>query len=131
MNGKLLDTNVIIQYIKGNHSLEDVFEEDDLFVSSVSIGELLYGAELSAKKEQNSAVYQDFCAELTEVSIDSAVASSYAKIKAQLKRDGHPIPENDIWIAACAMCHGLTVVTADRHFSYISNLLIEMREPFQ
>ncbi|MBO6099923.1 MAG: PIN domain-containing protein [Spirochaetaceae bacterium] len=127
MNGKILDTNIIIRYIKNIDGLDDIFEGDNLYFSSVTLGELLFGAECSSKKEENSAIYSDFCKELDEIKPDSVVAPYYAKIKAQLKADGHPIPENDIWIAACAMAYGLTVVSADSHFSFIKGILLENR----
>ena len=44
-----------------------------------------------------------------------------------IKADGHPIPENDMWIAACAMTYNLTVVTADKHFSFIKGITTENR----
>ena len=127
MNGKLLDTNVIIRYIKDEGNLEDVFDEENLFYSSITLGELLFGSECSQRKVENATVYSNFCNELEEVKTDKFVAPYYGKIKAQLKADGHPIPENDIWIAACAMAYGLTVVTADRHFSFIKDISLEIR----
>ena len=127
MNGKLLDTNVIIRYIKDEGNLDDIFEEEKLFFSSVTLGELLFGAECSKLKEENAIVYSNFCSELDEIKPDSMVAPFYAKIKAQLKADGHPIPENDIWIAACAMAYNLTVVTADKHFYFIKDIAIVNR----
>lgn len=127
MNGKLLDTNVIIRYIKSEGNLDDIFEEDDLYFSSITLGELLFGAECSQRKEENATVYSDFCKELAEIKTDSTVAPFYAKIKAQLKKDGHPIPENDMWIAACAMAYNLEVVTADAHFLFIKNLKLLKR----
>ena len=127
MNGKLLDTNIIIRYIKDEDNLDDIFEEENLFYSSVTLGELLFGAECSKRKEENARVYSNFCSELVEIKSDSIVASFYAKIKAQLKMDGHPIPENDIWSNACAMAYNLTVVTGDKHFSFIKGVSIEYR----
>ena len=127
MNGKLLDTNVIIRYIKDEGNLDDIFEQQNLYYSSITLGELLFGAECSKKKKENARVYFDFCSELEEIKVDSAVTPFYAKIKAQLKTEGHPIPENDMWIAACAMTYNLTVVTADKHFAFIKNLSIENR----
>lgn len=127
VNGKLLDTNVIIRYIKNEGNLDDIFEEPFLYYSSATLGELLFGAECSKRKEENARIYSDFCRELQEIKIDSAVAPFYAKIKAQLKKDGHPIPENDMWIASCAMAYELTVVTADKHFSFINGISIENR----
>lgn len=127
MSGKLLDTNVIIRYIKDEGALDDIFEEENLYFSSITLGELLFGAECSQKKTENAAVYSDFCNELEEIKPDSSVAPFYARIKAQLKADGHPIPENDMWIAACAMAHDLTVVTADKHFAFIDGIFLENR----
>lgn len=127
MTGKLLDTNVIIRYIKDEGNLDDIFEAGNLYFSSITLGELLFGAECSRMKEDNASVYFNFCKELEEIKPDSIVAPFYAKIKAQLKNDGHPIPENDMWIAACAMAYGLTVITADKHFSFIKGISIENR----
>ncbi len=127
MNGKLVDTNVIIRYIKDEGNLADIFEEEKLFFSSVTLGELLFGAECSQKKDENASIYTGFCNELSEIKPDSVVAPFYAKIKAQLKKDGHPIPENDMWIASCAMAYNLTVVTADKHFTFIKGIAVENR----
>ena len=41
MNGRLLDTNVIIRYIKDEGALDDIFEEENLYFSSITLGELL------------------------------------------------------------------------------------------
>jgi len=45
-------------------------------------------------------------------------------LKASLRRKGKPIPENDIWIAAIAYQHDLTLITRDKHFSEIDELKI-------
>ena len=101
MNGKLLDTNVIIRYIKDEGNLDEIFEEDNLYYSSITLGELLFGSECSQRKAENAAVYTNFCNELEEIKPDKFVAPYYGKIKAQLKTHGHPIPENDIWMPMC------------------------------
>ena len=62
MNGKLVDTNVIIRFLKGQTELFSLFDDmENLYVSSISVGELMYGAELSQKKDYNSAGYYNFC----------------------------------------------------------------------
>ena len=53
---------------------------------------------------------------------DPGTAWEYARIKIDLRSKGRPIPENDIWIAATARQHGLTLVTRDQHFSAVDGL---------
>jgi tRNA(fMet)-specific endonuclease VapC len=50
--------------------------------------------------------------------------NTYGEVKNALRLKGHPIPENDIWIAAVAHQHDLTLVTRDTHFDEIDNLKI-------
>jgi len=126
MKGKLIDTNVIIRFLKGVTELFPLFDDmEKICVSWISVGELMYGAELSSKKEFNKPHYRTFCEMMQVINSDQEIADCYGVIKAQLKNDGHPIPENDIWIAATAVARDLTLVTADRHFSFIKNLDVE------
>lgn len=126
MNGKLVDTNVIIRVLKGVTELFELFDDmDKLYVSSISVGELFYGANLSSKMEYNLSLYKDFCDQMNIISPDDYVAEFYGKIKSQLKKDGKPIPENDIWIAATAMTSNLQLVTADSDFLSVKGLAIQ------
>lgn len=59
------------------------------------------------------------------VGCDEVTARHYGEIKNQLKENGRPIPENDIWIAAIAQQYDLTLVTRDKHFNAVANLSIE------
>ncbi len=128
MNGKLVDTNVIIRVLKGTSELFNLFDDmENLFVSSISIGELMYGAQLSERADDNSENYLSFCQQMKVIVPDEEVSRYYGKIKAQLKRNGTPIPENDIWIAATAMAGDLDLVTADNDFKSVEGLSLEMR----
>jgi len=57
------------------------------------------------------------------VPIDADTVGFYADIYARLRRQGRPIPTNDLWIAASAMQQGLRLLTLDRHFDLIDGLL--------
>jgi tRNA(fMet)-specific endonuclease VapC len=46
----------------------------------------------------------------------------YSRIRHQLKQDGTPIPENDVWIAALAAQHHLPVLSRDAHFDQVKSL---------
>ena len=50
-------------------------------------------------------------------------AEQYARVFVQLKRAGTPIPDNDLWIAALALEHNLLLITRDKHFQHIPQLL--------
>ena len=126
MNGKLVDTNVIIRFLKGQTELFSLFDDmENLYVSSISVGELMYGAELSQKKDFNSKGYYSFCEQMKVLNIDMDIAKTYGKIKSVLKAKGRPIPENDIWIAATALTANLSLITADSDFENIPELVID------
>lgn len=125
MNGKLIDTNVIIRFFKGETELFSLFDDmEQLYVSSVSVGELMYGAELSKKSDFNRENYFCFCEQMKVLQPDLEVAKMYGKIKSNLKAKDRPIPENDIWIAATALAADLELVTADSDFENISGLCV-------
>jgi len=46
-------------------------------------------------------------------------------LKSQLRTSGRPIPENDLWIAACAVQHDLVLVTRDAHFAELQGIVRE------
>lgn len=126
MNGKLIDTNVIIRFFKGETELFSLFDDlENLYISSISVGELMYGAELSTKKVFNRDNYFCFCEQMKVLYPDLEISKNYGKVKASLKAKGKPIPENDIWIAATCLAADLTLVTADSDFSWIDGLSVE------
>ena len=95
MNGKLVDTNVIIRFFKGETELFSLFDDmENLYISSITVGELMYGAELSKKSDFNRDNYFCFCQQMKVLYPDLEVAKSYGKIKASLKAKGKTIPEN-------------------------------------
>jgi len=61
--------------------------------------------------------------------IGEATAERYAVIYASLRSSGQPIPTNDLWIAASAMEHGTELVTLDRDFSHVPQILLALYEP--
>ncbi len=126
MNGKLVDTNVIIRFFKGETELFSLFDDmDNLYISSISVGELMYVAELSKKTDFNKENYFNFCEQMKVIYPDLEVSKSYGKIKASLKAKGKPIPENDIWIAATCHAADLTLITADSDFDYIDEITVQ------
>lgn len=124
-NKVLLDTNIISALLKGDISVANHIDStSEVYLSSIVIGELFYGAEYSVKVEQNIANIKQLIATYNILDIDNDTALVYGKIKADLRKKGTPIPENDIWIASSAIQHKLKLSTRDKHFLQISNLKI-------
>jgi tRNA(fMet)-specific endonuclease VapC len=127
MTGKvLLDTNIVIALFADETSVKQQLAiVGEIFIPSIVLGELYYGARKSARAEQNIARIDEFAAGNTVLLCDTTTARQYGVIKAQLRVKGKPIPENDIWIAAIAEQHQLTLVTRDSHFQHVDGLVIE------
>lgn len=126
MNGKLVDTNVIIRFFKGQTELFSLFDDmENLYISSITVGELMYGAELSKKSDFNRENYFCFCQQMKVLYPDLEIAKSYGIIKASLKSKGKPIPENDIWIAATCHAADLILITADSDFDFVDEISVE------
>jgi tRNA(fMet)-specific endonuclease VapC len=125
MNGKYcLDTNIIIALFAGNESiLAKLAQVSEVFITSTILGELYYGALKSSRIQENLKRITDFTVGCTILNCDEETAGEYGRIKVELIQKGKMIPENDIWIAATARQHDLTIVTKDEHFSFIKDLL--------
>ena len=129
MSGKnyLIDTNIVIGLFASEPSIIEKIKSQSgvISVPSIVIGELFYGAEQSSKKESNRKRIEEFAQTSLITDCDLDTARHYASVKSYLKSKGTPIPENDIWIAALAKQHRLTLVTRDKHFNNIQELLLE------
>lgn len=127
MNGKcLLDTNVIIALFADDASVKQrLGQADEVFIPSIAVGELCFGAYKSARVTDNLARIDALAADSVVLGCDTETARRYGEVKNALRIKGHPIPENDIWIAAIALQHGLTLVSRDGHFAEIGNLVVE------
>lgn len=126
MSGKyLLDTNIVIALFADDTSVkENLAKAEEVFIPSVVIGELFYGAHKSARAKENLARIDEFASSNIILGCDIDTARVYGGIKDALRVKGHPIPENDIWIAAIAVQHNLTLVSRDGHFNEIENLKV-------
>ncbi len=121
----LLDTNVIIAFFSGEKAVSQRFTDAEVLVSSTVLGELYYGARKSAHAAANITRIEQFAAAVQVLSCDADTAQLYGRIRDRLRLKGRPIPENDIWIAAVALQHGLPLATRDEHFNKVDGLRTE------
>ncbi len=96
----------------------------EVFVPSIVVGELYYGARKSVRTTENLSRIDELVAESAMMVCDAETAQHYGEVKNKLRLKGRPLPENDIWIAALALQHNLTLVTRDAHFQEIENLRV-------
>ena len=126
----MLDTNICI-YVLKNHSdtLRDKFKATkDLAISSIVYAELCYGIENSEspKKRQRWQQLDLFTQQLKIESWDAGAAKHYGSIRAILKKQGTPIGNNDLLIAAHARSLNTVLVTNNvREFERVPDLSIE------
>lgn len=127
MNGSyLLDTNIVIAIFANNPAvLSQLPAASQVFIPSVVLGELYYGANKSARSKTNIALIDQFASKSSVLACDADTARHYGSIKDHLRAKGTQIPENDIWIAAIASQHKITLVTGDKHFKGIKGITVE------
>ncbi len=124
-----LDTSGYAAFVRGNdEALEVVRSHPHIVVSPVVLGELHAGFLAGSKIEWNKGILAELLASsmVSVVDITRDTAERYAAIHHYLRSRGTPVPANDIWIAAGAMEHGATLLTMDRHFLKIPQVITRL-----
>ena len=125
-----LDTNRLTDLFQGDQELADRLAEcDEVWIPLMVLGEIQAGFYGGSQQPKNEMLLRSLLVQPTVGILLPArdTAEHYARLFVQLKRAGTPIPDNDLWIAALALQHGLVLVTRDRHFERVPQLL---RNPF-
>jgi len=91
------------------------------------IGELRYGALNSRRAADNLTRIDRLVDRCRVFDVNAVTADTYARVRVQLKRAGHPIPENDVWIAALCIQHAVSLATSDQHFNAVEELKVVAR----
>lgn len=125
----LLDTNIVIYVLKRRpKEVLGIFNTNAsrMAISSITLSELIYGAEKSAQTDKNLEAIEEFVSHLEVLPYDAKASQHYGRIKAALEKKGQIIGENDIHIAAHAISYGLILVTNNlREFKRVPNLALE------
>jgi len=125
----MLDTNLCIRVLRDRlPELRARFnaEADALCISTITLAELLHGAEKSARPVDNRHEVERFAARLDVLTFDAAAAAHSAEIRAVLERRGLPIGGYDLLIAGHARSRGLIIVTGNlREFTRVDGLRAE------
>jgi len=125
----MLDTNIVIYTIRNRPSeVRDAFNRhaEQMCISSVTWGELVYGAEHSSRPEENLAVVEGMAARLKVLPFGTHDADHFGQIRAELKREGNLIGPYDMMIAGHARARGLVLVTNNmREFERVLGLRLD------
>ena len=124
----LLDTSAVIAHFRNVDAVQAILEDAErICISATVLGELRYGAERSARPDHHHSVVDRYLSLVDLLPVDEETAVVYGQIKSDLAGSGSPIPDNDIWIAASALRHGLRLLAKDQHYLSIKKLdLIEL-----
>jgi tRNA(fMet)-specific endonuclease VapC len=125
----LLDTNIVIYVLKRRpKEVLEIFNRNAsrMAISSITLSELIYGAEKSSNVDKNLEAIEEFVSHLDVLPYDAKASQHYGQIKAALEKRGEIIGENDFHIAAHAISQGLILVTNNlREFKIVPNLALE------
>lgn len=126
----LLDTNICIYIAKGHPlAVRERFDRHtlhDLAMSTITLGELRFGAEKSQARERAMATIEQLAEMIQVCPLPVAAGEHYGDIRATLQKQGQPIGNNDLWLAAHARAEGWILVTNNtREFERVPGLQVE------
>ena len=121
----MLDSNAYSLLMRGNERVAELVRRaEEVLLSAVVLGELMYGFRWGGRFDRNAAELRSFLENpyVSLVSVGPVTADRYGRIAASLRNKGRPIPTNDVWIAAHVMETGADLVSADRHFENVDGI---------
>ena len=122
----LLDSGAYSGFMSGSHRVREIVQDaEQILMSAVVVGELLYGFRQGQRLEQSLAELRSFLDRpyVAFVPVGPVTADRYSRIMASLRARGRPIPTNDVWVAAHAMETGADLVSADSHFEHVDQVV--------
>lgn len=120
-----LDTNALSDFAAGNDALgAALMPYRTLALPATVLGEYRFGLLGSKRQSRLNAWLEELLEDARVLDVKERTTSIYARVRYQLKLAGTPIPENDVWIAAAAIEHGLPLASRDRHLTVVKGLEI-------
>ncbi len=120
-----IDTNRYVDFARGLPEAAERFRHaDEILVPFVVLGELRAGFAGGARSGHNEANLARFLGSrrVEPLFADEDTTHHYARLFQQLRRQGTPIPTNDLWIAALVVQHQLSLFARDAHFDHLPQI---------
>jgi tRNA(fMet)-specific endonuclease VapC len=119
----ILDTNAVSGLLEGDAALEALLSREARHeLPVIVIGEYRYGLVRSRRRRSLFALFDELIRESNVLSVGIETAAVYASVREALRAKGTPIPENDVWISALAIEHGLDIVSRDTDFDRVAGV---------
>ena len=122
----VLDTNIYCDFAEGLPDAVDAVATygQSIFIPSVVLGELFFGFMKGSRQQFNEKKLRQVVSRLKIeiIDVNTDVARKYATIYLSFQKKGIKIPINDVWIAACCMEMGGTLLTRDKHFELVDQI---------
>jgi tRNA(fMet)-specific endonuclease VapC len=112
----LIDTSVLVNAERRGLPLDRAFDEEDRAISVITVSELLHGVHRAGDariRTRRQAFVEHLISSIEPLPITTSVARAHAEIWAGLEQRGEAIGAHDMWIAATAVSHGMTIATAN------------------
>jgi tRNA(fMet)-specific endonuclease VapC len=124
---RILDTDHCIAILRQKLDLSDhVAAEEELFITSITVAELIHGANRSLHREDNLTRLEVLFAALTVLPFDEIAGRRFGHLKAELEEKGEPLDDLDLQIASIALHNDLPLVTNNtKHFKRVKDLKLE------
>lgn len=119
----IIDTNALSAFFEGDKAIVSLLASaDEVCLPVIVIGEYRYGLRGSKLRKKLEPQLMSFAKSCTVLCVLESTTSFYATVRQGLKKQGTPIPENDVWIAALALEYSLPVLSKDRHFEGVKTI---------
>ena len=121
-----LDTNRYVDLCKGVAETVAILEEAEaIAVPFIVLGELRAGFAHGRRQAQHERILGRFLLKdgVFVLFADDQTTHHYASLFRQLRKQGTPIPTNDLWLAALVLQHNLALHARDTHFDHLPQLV--------
>ncbi len=123
----ILDTNAYAGFLAGDKNvLASLGKAETVYMSVFVLGEIYAGIKGGTKEQKNKNILEKFLDKSTVLILDATSETSeiFGHIKHQLRRNGTPLPINDVWIAAHTMETGSVIISYDIHFLKVPGIRV-------
>ena len=121
-----LDTNRYVDLCRGVTETVELLEEAEaVIIPFVVLGELRAGFAHGRRQAENEQVLRRLLLKEGVRSLfpDDQTTHHYSSVFRQLRKQGTPIPTNDMWLAALVLQHNLALHARDKHFDHLPQLV--------